>query len=106
MEELVLHQAGQRRELGDVAPQKIALVHHAQDASHLPLAAEDGDEGFAGGARVTIGSVHQLQAAADQSHQFRREDGPALLGVLEGADHAERVVLENLARFGVEPAIE
>ena len=42
----VLHQAGERAELRDVAAQETEVVHLAQDAADLALAGKDGEEGL------------------------------------------------------------
>ena len=49
VEKFVLHEAGEASELREVAPEKIRLVHEAQNASDLALARKDGEEDFARG---------------------------------------------------------
>ena len=41
MKELVLHETGQLAELGNVAPEKIHPMHHAQDAPDIAFAGQN-----------------------------------------------------------------
>ena len=59
--ELVLHQAGELAELGEVFAEQISLVHRAQDRRDAAALVEDGQEAFP---HVLVGqerAVHQGQ---------------------------------------------
>ncbi len=59
---LVLHQAGERAELRNIASEEAEIVHFAQDAPDLALAGKDGEEGLAGHAGILKSAVDQTQA--------------------------------------------
>ena len=105
VEKFMLHQAGETSELGQIASEKISLVHETQDASDLTLAGEDGKEHLARGARVLEGAVDQTESFAHQAEHFLREVESAHLSVLEETHQSLRILGENTGRVGVEHAV-
>ena len=101
----MLHQAGETSELGQIASEKIGLVHETQDASDLTLAGEDGKEHLARRARVLEGTVDQAESLAHQAEHFLREIKSAHLSVLEETHQSLRILGENAGRVGVEHAV-
>src|SRR5262249_36604726 len=81
MIKLVLNEAGELAELGNVFAEKIHLVHGAKDDGHVAALAENGQERFA---HVFIGeklAIHEAQFGTDQLREIGMEPQAALLGV-------------------------
>ena len=66
MVKLVLHQAGELAEFGNVFAEQIHLVHGAQNRRHLAAPFEDGQERFAHVLVVQKIAVHQRKLVADE----------------------------------------
>ena len=100
--ELVLHQAGELAELGEVLAEQIHLVHRAQDGRDAAALVEDGQEAFP---HVLVGqerAVHQAQVVADELGEVGVQAQPALLRVEEHAHEAARLVAEDVVGGGVD----
>src|SRR4051812_16033228 len=106
MEKLVLHEAGELAKFRDVAPEKIYLVHRAQDPPDLTLPRTNRHEGFARRLRILKSAIDQMQPAADPLGQLRAELELALLHVLKQAHHPHGILRENLRLIGVKSAAD
>ena len=95
VEKLVLDEAVERAELGHVAAEHADPVHLAQGAADLARRREDGLEGGARGLAVAERLVDQPVVGGDEILEFGGEAQVAELGVLEDADQAVRVLLED-----------
>ena len=105
VEELVLNEAVQRAELGDITTQDTEIMHEAQSPPDFALAGQNGEEGLPRGDGVLESAVDEMQTAADKIHKLGVEFELADLGVVEGPHEPIGVVIENLARLGFELAI-
>ena len=103
--EFVLHEAIERAELGDVAAEHAEVVHEPEDATDLAFARKDREEGFPRGGRVLKSAVDEVQAARDEIDQLGMELELTDLGVMEGAQEAVGIVVENLAGLGNQLAV-
>ena len=63
MEKLVLHEAGEGSEFGQVAAEYAQVVHGAQDVPDFALVGQDIEEDFAANSGVLEGAVDQPDAA-------------------------------------------
>ena len=105
MEKFMLHKAGQPPEFGQITPEKIRLVHHAQDAADLSLARENGEKHLPGGAGILEGAVDHTESLTHEIDQRGGEGEVAQLGVLEQPHQPLRVLGENAGRLGVEQTV-
>ena len=64
MEKFMLHQAGQLAEFGNVAAEKIHLMHHSQDASHSAFLRQNRFEDRARPPRILIGAGNLAEVSA------------------------------------------
>ena len=64
MQKLMLHQAGELAEFGNVAAEKIRPMHHSQDASHFPFLRKNRFEDRARPSGILIGASNLAEAPA------------------------------------------
>jgi hypothetical protein len=83
VEELVLDEAVERAELGQVAAEETDAVHQAQDAGDVALAFEDGLEHLAVGFGVAERAVDVLPVVGDEAAECGLSLEVADLAVLE-----------------------
>jgi hypothetical protein len=101
MKKFMLHQAIQRAEFGEIAPEHAEIVHEAKGSPDLALA-RDREEGFPRGDSILECAVNQVQSAADKVDKLRMEFQLADLRVMERTHEAVGIVVENLPRLGLE----
>ena len=104
--ELVLHQAGELAELGEVFAEQIHLVHGAQDRRDAAALVEDGQEAVPHVLVRQERAVHQAQVVADELGEVRVQAQPALLRVEEHAHQAARLVAEDAVGRGVDFTVD
>ena len=104
--ELVLNQAGELAELGDVFSQQIHLVHRSQDRRDVAALVHDFQEGRAHVLVVDEAAVHQPEFAADQLRQIRMQLQSTLLRVQKNAHQTARLVLENTEGGGADLPVD
>jgi hypothetical protein len=104
MRKFMLHQAIQRAEFGEIAPEHTEIVHEAKGSPDLALARENREEGFPRGDSILECAVNQVQSAADKVNKLRMEFQLADLRVMERTHEAVGIVVENLAT-GLDHAI-
>ncbi len=105
VKELVLDQAVEGSELGEVAAQHPAAVHEAEGAGHLAFLLEDGLESLAVVLRVAEGLVDPVPVGLDQLTEGGRGPQVVFLAVQEELQQAGGVFLENRIAFGAEAAL-
>lgn len=106
MIKFVLHQAGQPAELGHILPEKIHLVHRAQDGGDVAALVEDGEKGFRDVGVVQKIPVHQRDLAADELRQVGMQPQAALLRVQENPHQPARLVAEDAVARRVNLALD
>ena len=106
MIKLVLHQAGQPAELGEVFAQQADLVHRAQDRGDVAALVEDFQERFAHMRVVLKLAVGQGKLVADQLREVGMQPQAALLRMEEHTHQAARLVAEDAVRDGVDFTID
>ncbi len=83
MEIFMLHKAGEGTEFRQITPEKIDLVHHAQDARDFSLAPQNARENLARRLAVTKFARHGTQAATEEIGEFRAQLQLTFLRVFE-----------------------
>jgi len=96
VEKLVLDEAVQRTELGQVAAEEADAVHQAQDARDVALAFEDRLEYLAVGFCVAERPVDISPVVGDETADLGAELEVAHLAMLEQSHQTVRVFLENV----------
>ena len=76
---LMLHQAGQPAELGNVFAEQTRLMHGAQDGRHVAALVQDAQKRLAHVLVVKKRAVRERQLVADELRQIRVQPQPALL---------------------------
>src|SRR5690349_3845619 len=95
MIKLVLDQASQSPEFGNVLSQQIHFVHRAEDGSDIAPLVEQGQKGFADVPIRKKTAVDQAKLITDQLCQIGMQTQPTLLGIEENTHESTRLVAEN-----------
>ncbi len=102
VEELVLHQAGERGELGEEAAQDAQLVHPAEGLAHLPLAPDHGEDELAHLLQVAEVPVDVAQPSPDAQGELGRELHVVQLGQVEGLHQTDRLGTEEVGALDLD----
>src|SRR5829696_1711650 len=105
MIKLVLHEASQLAEFGNVLAEKIHVVHSSQNGRNVPALIENFQECFPNMFVMEELAIHQGQFLADQLREIRVELETPLLGVEKDAHEAAGLVPEDAACRGAKLAI-
>ena len=105
VEELVLDEAVECAEFGQVASEDADAVHESEGASDFAFAFEDALEDEAVGFGVAEGPVDIRPVCGDEAADLRAEFEVAELAVLEEAEEARRIVLEDVGIGGEEHSV-
>src|SRR5271166_3234600 len=73
VKKLVLHQAGQIAEFGQISSKEIHLVHHAKNVSDLALPGQDGCESFSGSSSVLESTIYQPGTPTNELLELRTQ---------------------------------
>ena len=95
MVKLVLHQAGEPAEFGNVFAEQIHLVHRAQNGRHFAAPFENGQKGFGHLLVVQKIAVHERELVADELREVGMQRQMPLLRVQKHAHQPARRVAEN-----------
>jgi hypothetical protein len=101
MVKLVLHEAGELAEFGNVFAEEVHLVHGAQNGRHLAAPFENGQKRLAHVLVVQKLAVHQRELVADELREVGMQPQMPLLRVQKNAHQAARLVAENAVGGGV-----
>src|SRR5262249_10171719 len=96
MKKLVLHEASQSAEFGQISAQKINLVHHAKNVSDLAFPGEDGSESLSGGSSVLERAIDQPGTPANQLLRLRTGFHLTLLRVENHPNQREGIFIKNI----------
>ena len=99
---LVLHQAGEAVEFGDVAAEHAEFVHLGEGGVNGADFGEDGAEADAGVGRARDLGGQAREGGADELREVEIQRGIELLAVAEHPQEAHRVVDEGVGGFGGE----
>jgi hypothetical protein len=77
-------------------------MHEAQRPPDFAFSGQNGEERLPRGDGVLERAIDQMETAADEIHKLGVELELADLGVVEGPHEPIRIIVENLARLGLE----